>query len=349
MTTTLHHAAERALLHELSWNWQTLNDRHFGGRLVPPVIALDDTVALGSWSPTTRAIRLSRRLVAREPWGVVVEVLRHEMAHQFVDEALRARHEGPHGPTFRAICEELGIDASGRGMPVVSSGEASRVLRRIQRLLALAESPNVHEAQAAMNAAHRLMLKHNVAATGARRYAFRQVGPVRTRLPAHEKILGGILCQHFFVSGTYVPTFDRAIWARGSVLEIAGTDENLEIATWVFDFLTQTAERLWEENKRARGIAFDRERRRFLAGVMYGFHEKLDQQSDACRKEGLVWRGDADLQDWVDRRYPCRTRGRATSMVASATWQDGRAAGHEIVLNKPIREGPSGGRGLLEG
>ena len=86
------------------------------------------------------------------------------MAHQYVHEVLGKVDESAHGPAFRELCARLGIDAGAAGVPAAGapSADDARVLERIARLLALAESANVHEAQAAMNAAQRLMLKHNL-------------------------------------------------------------------------------------------------------------------------------------------------------------------------------------------
>ena len=86
------------------------------------------------------------------------------------------------------------------------------VLRRITRLLALAESPNLHEAEAAMNEARRLMLLHNVdaaATASADGYGYRHVGPVKARTETSERILAGILGRHFFVSVIWTPSYLR--------------------------------------------------------------------------------------------------------------------------------------------
>lgn len=342
-------AAERALLHELLHWWSDLNHRHFHGRMRPPVLQLQNR-QLGRWQSQSRTITLGADLLAQQPWGVVLEVLRHEMAHQYVDEVLGVRDEAHHGIAFRAVCAAAGIDPSSRGLPVAVLTEDDRVLGRIQRLLALAESPNVHESQAAMNAAQRLMLKHNIALStnsAARRYGFRQLGHVSGRVPTHEKILGGILCGHFFVRGIYVQAYDVATMQRGRVLEVVGSDENLDIAAYVYDFLQRTAERLWIEHRRSRGIRNDRERRRYLAGVMVGFNEKLTVQARESREAGLVWVGDPRLEDFLGQRYPTRTSGRRSLMTTSSAWHEGREAGREIILRKPIEQGPSDERRQL--
>jgi len=145
-------ALEAALLRQLLATWRTLNDSYWKGRLQPPTLALADGAhKLGQWLAAERRIELSRAFVVDGAWGAVVEVLKHEMAHQFVTEALGDPDPTPHGPAFRAVCERHGIDASAAGVPAAApTPEADRVLSRVAKLLALAESPNVHEAESAM-------------------------------------------------------------------------------------------------------------------------------------------------------------------------------------------------------
>ena len=173
---------EAALVRELASTYQDLGSAMFRRKLGGAVIVLTDAASrLGRWVPEHRSIEIARRLVLEHPWGIVVEVLKHEMAHQYVHEVLGKTEESAHGPAFREVCERLGIDSSAAGIPAAgaTTPEDARVLERIARLLALAESANVHEAQAAMNAAQRLMLKHNLDSVADKRragYGFRHLG-----------------------------------------------------------------------------------------------------------------------------------------------------------------------------
>src|SRR5262249_39851913 len=154
-----------------------------------------------------------------QPWGVVVEVLKHEIAHQYVHEILGETDETPHGPAFRATCARLGIDAAAAGMPrAPASPEQSRLVEKIARLLALAESPTQHEAEAAAAQAQRLMLKHNLdVRKDARGYAVRHVGRPTGRVIESERLLAMILGKHFFVEVIWVPVYRPLEGKRGSV------------------------------------------------------------------------------------------------------------------------------------
>jgi hypothetical protein len=128
------------------------------------------------------------------------------------------------------------------------------------------------------------------------------------------------------------------------VLELCGTPANLDVAVYVHGFLMATGERLWRAHKQAAGIQSDRERRRFIAGVMIGFDEKLDAGARQSRQEGLVVHADAQREDYLRRRYPRRTSRGGSTIEQTPAYQQGRAAGRKIVLSRPFSTGPGAPR-----
>ena len=346
-------ALEHLLLRELLLTWKRLNSIHFRNLLHPVTFELSLAQSrLGQWNGTTRTISISRPMILGQPWGIVVEVLKHEMAHQYVHDVLKVADETAHGKAFRGVCERLGIDASAAGMPgAPASAEEHRLIERVARLLALAESSNRHEAEAAMAAAQRLMLKYNLSeceTEAGRAYTFRHVGRPTGRVSEHERILAVILSSHFFVEGIWVPVY-RPLEARpGSVLEICGTLPNVEMAEYVHTFLLHTAERLWQEHKAAANIRADRDRRVYLAGVMSGFEAKLGAQSAQNQEQGLVWVGDPGLQAYYRRRHPYVRITRHQGQRRNEAFSQGHKAGRQIVIHRPVEAGSSD-RGRLLG
>jgi hypothetical protein len=342
---------DAALVRELRATYWQVNDSFFRGALSAPTLELVSTRAtLGRWIPGTRTIEISRGLVLERPWGAVVEVLKHEAAHQYVHEVLGEKEETAHGPAFRELCARLGIDAHASGVPAPAPGEpANKIVERVAHLLALAESPNRHEAEAAMAAAQRLMLKHNLDAARAaatRAYGFVHLGRPTGRVVEHERIVAMILGKHFFVEAIWIPVYRPLEGKRGTVLEICGTDANLAIAEYVHEFLSQTANRLWSEHKRAQGIRSNRERRAYLAGVMTGFADTLARQDAESRSQGLVWVRDGDLELFFRRRHPHVRHVRHAGQRRTDAWVHGREAGRKIVLHRPVKAAASA-RGRL--
>ena len=338
-------ALESALVRELRATWWQLNEAFFRGGLHPPTIELVPTRHnLGRWIPATRTIEMSRPMLLEKAWAAVVEVLKHEMAHQYVHEILGETEQTPHGPAFQQACARLGVDARASGVPdVPTSPTEERVVERIARLLALAESPNQHEAEAAMAAAQRLMLKHNLDAAkataggAARDYGHVHLGAPTGRVAEHERLVAMILGKHFFVEAIWIPVYRPLEGKRGSVLELCGRRANLAIAEYVHGFLHETADRLWRAHKADRGIRSDRERRTYLAGVMAGFADRLARQDGASRSEGLVWVKDGDLSGYFRRRHPYVRHVRHTGQRRTDAFSHGRAAGRKIVLHKPVQ------------
>jgi hypothetical protein len=344
-------AMEAAIVRELRAAWRQLNEVYFRSALTMPTLELVPSRAtLGRWISGVRTLEISRPLVLEQPWASVIEVLKHEMAHQYVYEVLQETSESPHGRAFREACARLGVDARASGLPDPQQAAAeARVVERIARLLALAESPNQHEAEAAMAAAQRLMLKHNLDAvrvTTPRDYAYSHLGRQTGRVGEHERLVAMILGRHFFVEAIWIPVYRPLEGKRASVLEICGSRANIAIAEYVHGFLHETAERLWLEHKRAREIPSDRERRAFLAGVMTGFADKLGRQETQSRSEGLVWVRDADLEGYFRRRHPHVRHVRHAGHRRTGTWAEGRAAGHRIILHRPVAAAPAS-RGRL--
>lgn len=343
---------ERALMRELVAEYKRLNDDFFRGSLSLPTLELTDTrTRLGCWNEDRRSIELSRPALLAHGWGVVSEVLKHEMAHQYVTEVLAERGETAHGPAFRAVCARLGVDAAAAGVPsgLRDDGER-RLVDRIARLLALAESPNVHEAEAAASAAQRLMLKYNLdvsASATARAYGFLHVGKPTGRVSEAERMLAMILGRYFFVEVIWVPVYRVLEGKRGTVLELCGTEANLAMADYVHAFLTNTSSQLWVEHKRVASIRSNRDRRVFLAGVMTGFAEKLARQSVRHREEGLIWVRDGDLGGFFRKRHPRIRHVRYAGSRKNEAYSHGKAAGGRIVLRKGVSAAPTSRGHLL--
>jgi hypothetical protein len=350
---------EAKLLERLTLEWQAINYTYFGDVLRQPILQLSDTRArLGQWHGELRSLEVSRTLVIEQPWAEVIEVLKHEVAHQYVEEVLGIVDETAHGPSFRKLCARLGIDARAAapadrsdGSDADPSDAAGRIVARIRKLLALAQSPNQNEAENAATAARRLMIKFNIEVDQARpetgeqrRYGYRHLGRGSGRILEHDRRLAKILVDYFFVEGIWLPIYRPLDGKRGTVFEICGLEPNLQMAEHVHAFLTATAERLWAEYKRETQRSSNRDRQAFLAGVMRGFEAKLAAQSSEFQAQGLVWVPAADLRQYLRRRYPKTTTVRRGGASRNDAYAEGNRAGKSIVLSQPVHTGPSGGR-----
>jgi hypothetical protein len=343
---------EARCLRAIAAEWYGLNQLFFHGKLARPQFTLArENGRLGYWDRASRMLAISLACVLEHPWPVVVDVLKHEMAHQFVDEVEGVHGESAHGPRFRDVCARLGIDARASGTRPREASDDDRVIEKVARLLALAGSASEHEAEAAMTAARRLMLKHNLQApSGKRDYGTRVLGAPKGRTTEHERRVGMLLGVHFFVEVLWIPVHVPSTGKRGHVLEVAGTEANLAMAEYAFAFVHRAAEESWKAHKKAHGILGNADRQAFLAGVVAGFHRRLDEDAKQTKATGLVWIGDADLQRFFRERHPRIVHVRRGSHAGREAFGAGHEEGRRLVLHRPVSAAPeSRGRLLARG
>lgn len=350
-------ALHRAWLARLGREWETLNWYYLGRALKTPAFELSDArEKFGLWIPGRRVIAISGWHIAAHSWQEVVETLKHEMAHQIVHELWNRADAQPHGPEFRAACEKLrtrhGASADANRLERVedSSDPTDKIVARIHKLLALGRSPNQHEAALAMERAGELLARFNLDATAferERRYIRRWVGPTLTRRDEHHHTLAIILMEHFFVrviwDHSYLPLED----ATGVRMEIIGTRENVDIAEYVHEYLSQTLDVLWKEHKSSPYYAGGR-KSQYCAGVLHGFLEKLAAQRVRISTEtALVFKEDAQLEDHVAHLYPRLSKARAGGGARGEDFHAGVEQGRELSLRMGVTERSSNRGGLL--
>jgi hypothetical protein len=333
--------------------WHCYNREYLSEALRKPLIGIGDSEQqLGSWNGQRRMLMISRTHILEDPWHSVMDTLRHEMAHQYVDEVLKPAAERPHGPAFQAACRRLRCLPRPETIPKEPrQPEEEKIIRVLKKVLSLAGSPNEHEAQAAVQKARYLLTKYSIDLVNfdrERQFNSRCLGQVKRRRMSHELWLASILNEFFFVEVLWAESYDAQRGRSGSVLEIYGTTSNLEMAEYVYHYLLGLLDRLWKAYKAQNGIRLNRERQRYLAGVLEGFYRKLQEQENTLEKtHALVWKGDPRLQTFyrylnprVQKRYwggPSRTR----------TYEDGRLQGRRVTIQRPIAQKGTGLAGYL--
>ena len=333
--------------------------------LKPPLIAIEDLTSVwGRWHPVTRTITISAALIQQHKWDVVLEVLKHEVAHQVVTELFSGDHT--HGPAFQRACALLGVaswaaQASGtlpRDIPSWRerqlTGDQERLLRRAEKLLSLATSANEHEAVLAMERVRELYARHNLERLKARRGAAMVhllLSRGKKRIDTAESMIGSILVEHFFVKVIFSDSYDAKARSRHKVLEVLGADENVLMAEYVYHFLYRQVHALWDAYRKRTGKTVAA-KASFIVGVLAGFRDKLRQQTvhgGALAKDeqtALVALSGQELDDYVQTRHPrlvSRNSGRGRRDLA--TYHEGHSQGGKLTLHKPVAQS-KGPRGL---
>jgi hypothetical protein len=230
---------------------------------------------------------------------------------------------------------------------------SDKVMSRVLKLMALAGSPNRHEAEIAMAKAHELIGKHNLGLC-ARPAVSREFTSIFAGMPAlrharEDYELALMLQDFYFVRGIWVSAFVREKGRMGRVLEISGTRQNVRLAAYVHDFVRQFICRQWEEYNRNRRL--NRHRRSDLAvGILQGFRSRLEQFSPtrphgAGEKTAVTRRQDPQLATYFRWRYPrTRTVRGAICTQDKTVILDGRELGKNLLIHKGIEGQASRGR-----
>lgn len=328
--------------------WSQYNDEYVDGRMRPPSFRIGTSTALlGQWDGVRREIVLSAHHILRDDWTSVLETLRHEMAHQYVQEVLEVRDESSHGPAFVKACERMRCSPrSGARVDEVRGDGPDKTMRVIQKLLSLAESPNENEAETAVKKARHLLVKYNIDVVEfdrERNYKVRVLGDVKARHTSAELWIGSILNRFFFVESLWCQSYDAENDRRGTALQIYGTPQNLDLASYVYDYLVGLLPILWEDYRSARDLPNNRERQRYYAGVLEGFFTKLTEQEKALvRSEALVWKGDPQLTQFFKYHNPRVVTRYGGGVTRTETYEAGYAEGKNVSIRKPVDNGPSG-------
>ena len=355
-------ALERAWLRRLAWHFDHVNYQYLDCALKRPVFLLGDSKKkLGIWDGNRRVLMISRHHILSHDWESVVDTLRHEMAHQYVQERLGLGAAAPHGREFRDACDLLRCDPAAKadtaalGKLEDSAAEKDRRLGRIKELLALAGSPNEHEAATAMRLAQKYLLKYNIEfedLAAKRDYGFIYLGDCAARIQEYQYVLSNILQEYFFVQAIWTYSYNPRHDKPGKRLQICGTKQNLEIASYIYDYVTGAAGPLWEAHKSAtatkkkvRGT-----RLQYLAGLLQGLKQKLERQKDTLeREQGLIWVGDTRLSEYWRHLNP-RIRSVSGSGVArSRGYADGMRDGRKLNIRRGVSDKTRKRGGLLDG
>ncbi len=358
---------ERKILVGLSREWEAaiglLDEKHRRLMKIPLFRLLKRKRLWGSWNPNYKEISISRKLAFDYPWDSVREVLHHEMAHQLTDQLIIDPGETSHGPTFLEACRLLRANpkASGTYLPLKDRcannriSENDRILIRIRKLMALSESRNRHEAEAAMLKAHTLMAKYNIDLINQDKY--RNFVSVFAGRPAlrHTRdayYLSSLLVDFYFVQGIWVSAWVAEREKMGRVLEITGTLENIVTAKYVYDFVKNHINAQWQHYNRRKQLTLHR-KTDFAAGILDGFRAKLNRQK-AVSGNGQETGQVATIEDplllsHVKYRYPFTRSYRSTiSNQDEQVLADGRKIGQKMVISRGITEASQSRQRLIE-
>lgn len=176
----------------------------------------------------------------------------------------------------------------------------NKLFDKIKKLLALADSENQHEAQSASSKAQKLLIKHNLDMQTIKDYSAEYnditLGVDKKRRATEDKFVTDILRKYFSVEilTTRNPENKDKIGYR-----FFGEPHNIEIATYMFGFLSDAMKKSFLKHKRNSITKTCR------SSFYYGFWKGLCEQMEETKREveqesGLVVTRDPGIQRYMN-------------------------------------------------
>jgi hypothetical protein len=246
------------------------------GFLYPINVVVFEGKEWGHFNASYLQIALNRKLIYLAKDSVVRDILRHELAH-FLTHILHPEASA-HGRQFHEVCKKYGfpsevaeatMELEAANLSKEGDLQSERIIEKIKKLLSLAQSSNVHEAELATIKANDLLLRHNLDSIE------EPDGPIymdrllmRKRKDTKLSVIYSIL-KHFIV---------RPVISQGKdacCLEVSGTLTNVKLAGYVAHFLDQELDHLWELSKKEHHLKGIQAKNSFFLGIADGFDQKM--------------------------------------------------------------------------
>ncbi len=297
------------------------------------------------------------------------------MAHQYVSEFYD--NADSHGKYFKTACKKLGVH------PAFSAGgrdyhkrlqefkgelpaDARKMLRKIEKLMALGQSSNESEAQAASRKANYLLNKYNLQRihTGDDNPDIRYltICHKKKRIESIQRALLSILKSYYYVNCLTSSTYHAHDDTVYKCIVLVGKKEALKVAEYTYHFLIDAGQTLWQNfkkqnnGKRGDKVSFDMG---FIAGIEHN-HKMMFEHSDikinsdlslpVKTVRSLMEQNQRKNQIEISRLFPrLRTIRYGRYQASSGAFKEGFKNGKKILINKGMTRRGKEISGLLTG
>lgn len=294
---------------------------------------------LGEFNPDLMQIGLHKNCLFYSQ-AVLKDILRHELAHYFCFIEYGSLVDA-HGSEFKKLCHLFGFEDSVSHATMQETQEtpfSSDLFNKIQKLLRLSASDNIHESTLATQKAKSLLIKHNLDFQNDNlnddEYCVLVISTFKKSSLKINKLMG-ILAQ-YLVS----PVLNYG--QENIYLEVTGKRENVLIAQYIFHFLNNEFERLWSEykknNKEVRGI---KDKNSFILGLSYGYQESLESITLSAQEDKALMLVSQRLDEIKNNYYGrFRSKGVSTLNYNSALLNEGKKQGRNIKIRNAVSHHP---------
>lgn len=336
---------------------------------------------LGYFDPATRAITISSELIVKHPWRVVVEVLKHEMAHYLVYEECGERQVAPHGSEFQHACHRMAVAKwARRALCELSAADTLEsessadhpAAARIRKLLALSRSDNENEALLAMAKAKELSERHSLemAAFAGSEPSFdmgmKEICHNKKVTHRYEVAITSLLTAFFHVDVVFGTTFCAKTSATYKTAVLYGSKSNLEIAEYVYFYIYNALPRLFKAYREKTSRLIKVKKMSYYLGFLDAVRQNLAQNSprpttsgpnpeagaiekNTSAEQGLMLYNQ-HLADFVNHHNPkLRTVTSGSYSLDRHSYEGGVSDGKNFEIHRGISNAPAGRRYLNSG
>lgn len=326
----------------------------------PPIVVVEVDSFWGQWDAVERRLKISKKLIRNYSWDIVINILKHEVAHQMVSD-LYDNNDVAHGTFFQVCCERIGLPNEFRKSslnfsdPLVANKNLYNtddadlvILKKVEKLMSLAQSSNEHEAMAAMEKVFELFQKYNLDRVEKKtksNYVCLIINKKLQKISACQSHITYILREFYFVEVIFSFLYDALDNKVYKTIEVFGTKENVQMAEYVYYFLENKIESLWLEYSKTKKLTA-KYKRSYILGLLIGFKDKLKkikiQKTSASERSLVCIEKDEMLNEYIAQKYPRLRKTRSTgSGIFGSIFEQGKTDGTKIVLNKGINKSSS--------
>ena len=264
--------------------------------LFQPTINISNNMGrIGQWDQKTRTISISKKIIESQSWSVVIEILKHEMAHQYVSEYFQGEDNSPHGDNYKYACKILGVHpvfmkATGDIRDDANifqediSFQAKQMLSKVEKLMSLGHSDNQNEAQSASRKANYLLHKYKL--DGAKEninhdITYKVICHQKKQIELIQKRIASLLGGYYYVDTVLAPFYDQHDLKEYKAIYLFGKNEDLKIAEHVYHFLYRTAIHMWKNYQKE---TKDRKKTSFMIGFAQGVFDNHKEMFSEMNK-----------------------------------------------------------------
>ncbi|MCK5682817.1 DUF2786 domain-containing protein [bacterium] len=328
---------------------------------------------VGWWSHKNKTISISSHLIKNEIWDIVLEVLKHEIAHQYVSEFYD--NADIHGKFFKRACKILGVHsafiAGNRDyhknlldFKGALPNKAQKMLKKIEKLMALGESNNEAEALSASRKANYLLNKYNLQQANTSDadpdIKYLTICHKKKRIESIQRAILSVLNNSYYVNCITSNIYNAKDDVVYKSIVLFGQKEFLKVAEYVYNFLLYTAKTLWQEFKK-KNCAEKREKLSFDMGFIAGIEHnhkiviedaKIEDDTSSFllinTVKALLIQNQKENQKEISRLFPKLKKVRyGRHQVLSGAFKEGFQNGKNTQVNKSMADSGAGFGGFL--